>query len=200
VAPFTSVWDATEDSPTACEIVNLDTIWDREEQTIVPEYDPGEEIPPIVSPRPPEDIVNPDPVIPFELCYETSVIRFGDVDEASGASPMLGSINFHNIDNTALGFENGWARLQMDDFPYDQDLSGTVDCDDGVGDECYSRASLGGLNGLPVTGFAVQTFENGFLGEGGNTIGNYGGIYSHKATKKPGSDAGTFPPVEAEPQ
>jgi len=200
VAPFTSVWDATEDSPTACEIVNLDTIWDREEQTIVPEYDPGEEIPPIVSPRPPEDIVNPDPVIPFELCYETSVIRFGDVDEVSGASPMLGSINFHNIDNTALGFENGWARLQMDDFPYDQDGSGTVDCDDGVGDECYSRASLGGLNGLPVTGFAVQTFENGFLGEGGNTIGNYGGIYSHKATKKPGSDAGTFPPVEAEPQ
>jgi len=197
VAPFTSVWDADDDEPTACEVVILDTIWDREENTIVNPVIPGEPIPPIVSPAPPGEIVTPDPVIPFELCYETSVIRFGDVDTAGSSTPVLGSSNFHNIDNTELGFQNGWARLQLDDFPYDANGNGSVDCDEGVGTECFSRASLGDLNGLPVTGFAVQTFENGFLGEGGDTIGNYGGIYKHKATKKPGSDAGSLPPVPA---
>jgi len=198
VAPFTSVWDADDDDPTACEIDVLDTIWDREEKTIVNPVIPGEPVPPIVSPRPPGETIIPDPVIPFELCYETSVIRFGDVETVGASTPVLGSSNFHNIDNvTDLGFQYGWARLGMDDFPFDANEDGDIDCEDGVGSECFTRGSLGnndaGLNGLPVTGFAVQTFENGFLGEGGDTIGNYGGIYKHKATKKVGSDAGTLP-------
>jgi len=198
VAPFTSVWDADDDDPTACEVVVLDTIWDREENTIVNPVIPGEPVPPIVSPRPPGETIIPDPVIPFELCYETSVIRFGDVETVGASTPVLGSSNFHNIDNvTDLGFQYGWARLGMDDFPFDANEDGDIDCEDGVGSECFTRGSLGnndaGLNGLPVTGFAVQTFENGFLGEGGDTIGNYGGIYKHKATKKVGSDAGTLP-------
>ncbi len=59
--------------------------------------------------------------------------------------------------------------------------------------KCTAVRDLGGLNGLPVAGFAVETFKNGFIGEGGNTIGNYGGIYKHKATRKQGSDAGFGP-------
>ena len=193
VDPFTSVWDSEADNPSACEVVLLDTLWDREERTFVDPIISGEPVPPIVSPAPPGVIDPVDPIIPFELCYETSVIRFGDPDGVGAATPMLGSANFHNIDNTELGFENGWARLQLDDFPYDEDEDGVVECEDGTGSECFSRYDLGGLNGLPVAGFAVQTFQNGFLGEGGNTIGNYGGIYEHKSTRKLGSDSGYTP-------
>jgi hypothetical protein len=189
VDPFTSVWDGDSDDPKACEVVLLDTLWDREERTFQDPIVTGDPVPPVVSPAPPGVVDPKDPIIPFELCYETSVISFGDADLIGDASPMLGSTNFHNIDNTELGFEFGWARLQLDDYPYDSDESGSIDPDE----ELYSRADLGGLNGLPVTGFAVQTFQNGFLGEGGATIGNYGGIYKHKATRKQGSDAGTGP-------
>jgi hypothetical protein len=192
VDPFTSVWDSKADDPDACEVVLLDTLWDREERTFQDPIVTGEPVPPVVSPAPPGVIDPKDPIIPFELCYETSVISFGDADLVGATSPMLGSSNFHNIDNTELGFEYGWARLQLDDYPHDYNLDGEIDEDE----EEYSRADLGGLNGLPVTGFAVQTFKNGFLGEGGTTIGNYGGIYKHKSTRKLGSDAGTHPMPE----
>ena len=187
IAPFTSEWDADDDAPEACEVVLLDTIWDREEQTFTDPIITGEPVPPIVSPAPPGVIVDPDPIIPFELCFETSVIAFGD-----GASTILGSNNVHTIDNTELGFESGWARLELDDYPHDANENGQIDPDE----EDLSRFDLGGLNGLPVAGFAVSTFQNGFLGAGGNTIGNYGGIYKHKGTRKLGSDQ---PPVVVEP-
>jgi hypothetical protein len=182
LAPFTTAWDGTG----ACEIVGLDSIWDREEQTIPTPDDPvGNPDGPIVSPAPPPvPGPDPDPIIPFELCYEVSVIEFGPsvtpctgeacIDATSG---ILGSSNFHNIDNTQLGFEYGWARLELDDYITDVD-------GDGNG-EANSRDELGGLQGLPVTGFAVQAFENGFLD--GNTMANYGGIFQHKATRKLGS-------------
>jgi hypothetical protein len=197
VAPFTTVWDSESDDPRACEVVLLDTIWDREERTIVNPDVPGGEVPPIVSPRPPGEIIDPDPIQPFQLCYETSVIAFGepmlvtvdDVDVPAPQSPMLGSYNYHTVDNSVLGFDYGWARLQLDDYPHDANLDGVIDANE----EMFTRADLGGLQGLPVAGFAVQTFRNGFLGEGGATIGNYGGIYQHKSTRKPGSDAGFGP-------
>ena len=195
VAPFTSAWDSDADDPKACEVVLLDTLWDREERTFVDPIETGEPVPPVVSPAPPGVIDPKDPIIPFELCYETSVISFGDADLLGDASPMLGSANFHNIDNTELGFEYGWARLQMDDYPHDANKDGVIDFEE----ELFTRADLGGLNGLPVTGFAVQTFKNGFLGEGGATIGNYGGIYKHKATRKLGSDDG-FSPCDVFPE
>ena len=74
----------------------------------------------------------------------------------------------------------------------------TVDASGNVtGEElCYptseadlSRDTLGGLEGLPVAGFAVQRFENGFLGDGAAVLANYGGIFQHKATRKPTSTA-----------
>ena len=189
VRPFTSEWDSEADDPDACEVVLLDTLWDREERTFLDPIITGEPVPPIVSPAPPGVIIDPDPIIPFNLCYETSVISFGDGAVPGNASPLLGSSNFHNIDNTVLGFENGWARLRLDDYPHDANLDGIIDDEEAL----FSRADLGGLNGLPVTGFGVQTFQNGFLGEGGNTIGNYGGIYKHKSTRKLGIDSGFGP-------
>ena len=180
VAPFTSTWDAATE--TSCEPVLLDTIYDRNEQTLVTVDPSGNPIPPIVSPLPPSAIVTPDPYVPFELCYEVSVIEFGPgvqacADDVCVDSPssILGSGNKHNIDNTALGFEHGWARLDMYNYETDDDANGVP--------EARTRATLGDLTGLPVTGFAVQRFANGFLGDGNDVLANYGGIYQHKATR-----------------
>jgi hypothetical protein len=46
-----------------------------------------------------------------------------------------------------------------------------------------TRDPLGGLFGLPVTGFAVQGFQNAFLGDGADVLANYGGIFTHKGTR-----------------
>ena len=195
VPPFTSEWDREADDPEACEVVLLDTIWNREEQTFIDPLITGEPVPPIVSPAPPGVIIDPDPIIPFELCFETSIIAFGDPERALNPSidgavtSLLGSRNFHVIDNSVLGFEDGWARLQLYAYPHDANEDGIVDDDEAN----FTRGNLGGLQGLPVTGFAVQHFLNGFLGPDGNTIGNYGGIWTHKATRLIGSDPGFGP-------
>ena len=179
LAPFTTVWsksidsdgDEVADAYGACEIVVLDGIYDREEQ--VPGTTPGVEIPPIISPAPPPGETPEKPV--FELCYETSVIEFKGVameEEVEGdQSSVLGSYNFHVVDNGSLGFQNGWVRLQMDDYS------------DETGAE-LSRDPLGGLEGLPVTGFSVNRYGNAKLGEGANVLANYGGIFQHRGTRK----------------
>lgn len=191
VAPFTSVWNFTEDDPDTedkneekltlpCEVVSLDSIWDREERTIVPDEPTGNEIPPIVSPKPPVDPPETDPLIPFELCYEVNVIRFGA--EGPGTSEILGSSNFINFDNEALDFEYGWARVELDDYKVDANENGFIDEDDPA--ENLSRDPLGNIEGLPITGFAVMRFANAFLGDGADVLANYGGIFQHKATRK----------------
>jgi hypothetical protein len=184
--PFTSLWNGNPDRPnTACEVILLDTIWDREEVEPGVE-DNGEPIPPIVSPAPPV-IPNVSPIIPFELCYETNVIAFGD-DEFTG--DILGSNNLHTINNDTLLFssDHGWARLELDDFNWDQDEDGIFECEwiggIWVGDDCNSRDELGNLEGLPVTGFAVERFINAFLGENDDVLANYGGTFQHKGTVK----------------
>ncbi|MDX1461215.1 MAG: hypothetical protein R3348_09190, partial [Xanthomonadales bacterium] len=113
IAPFVSIWkdndgfDAKKGDPElrdgACEPVFLDTIWDQEEKQPTEAPPPGR--PPIVSPAPPDPDPDPDPSVPFELCYETSVIRFGS--DAGDATEILGSRNFTNIDNEELGYGEG---------------------------------------------------------------------------------------------
>lgn len=180
----------------------LATIWDREEQFPGDPDIIGNPVPPIVSPAPP--IIDPDvdPIIPFKLCYETSIIAFGDplraLQEGGPGGPvtdLLGSSNFHVFDNTLLNFENGWARINTYIYPHDANEDGQID----PIEETFSRGNLGGLLGLPVTGFAVEHFLNAFLGPAGNIIGNYGGIYGHKASRLLGSDPG-FGPGEIEPE
>ncbi len=181
VAPFTTVWDsASAMGPEGwpCEVVSLDGIWDREEAT--PLDEPGQAVPPIVSPAPPTPPA--DPIIPFELCFETSVIAFGDPTEMmeTGMTPVLGSANFHNINNEELGFHSGWVRLQLDDYPHDANADGNIDGTEAA----LSRDALGGLEGLPITGFAAQRFGNATLGDGADVLANYGGIFQHKGTRK----------------
>ena len=165
VPPFTSIWVPEFADQAACELVMLDTIWDREEREIVDPVNPGEPIPPIVSPAPPDLPPPTNPEIPLELCYEVSVIAFGPADGDTTA--ILGSSNFHNIDNSLLGFEYGWARIDFAGWEYDLNGDGVIaNVPDSL--EIFQRTPLGGLVGLPVTGFAVQKFENGFLD--GNTL------------------------------
>ena len=105
------------------------------------------------------------------------MIAFGDPDDIpeGGTTPILGSRNFHTIDNEDLGFEFGWARLNLEDASSDIDRDGDID-------ELY-REPLGGLYGLPVTGFAVSRFINQFVGDDANVLANYGGIFTHKGTR-----------------
>ena len=190
--PFTSTWtwvpakedaDGDETAPAfvdfPCEVVTIDSIWDREENDPAG-APPGPDRPPVVSPRPPAD--RPDGLPSFSLCFETQVIVFGEIDEGStnAESDILGSSNVTTVDNVALGFEFGWMRLGLSDASHDTDQDGDVDE--------VLRAPLGnsndmGLLGLPVTGFAVQQFENSFLGAGADTLANYGGIFQHKGTR-----------------
>jgi hypothetical protein len=180
-----------------CEVVQLDLLWDREERTPEDEDIPGEERPPIVSPAPPPVFDPPEGIDPFELCYETSVIMFGAGEDEVGinltTTSILGSRNFHKIDNEQFGYEYGWARLNMANATFDYDESGEIEEDEEV-----MREPLGGLLGLPVTGFRVESFENTFLGDGADVLANYGGIFQHKYTRAMGSCERTDGPNSCE--
>ena len=193
--PFTSLWNETMtvgtgddeeevlvgEENTACEVILLDTIWDREEGIPGEEIPTGNPIPPIVSPAPPPVAGPVNPIVPFTLCYETNVIAFGE--DGGG---IFGSSNLHTINNDTEFFtsDHGWARLQLDDYTYDENEDGVIDCNEetGAGDECLIRDPLGNLAGLPVAGFAAERFVNSFLGEGASVLANYGGTFGHRGT------------------
>jgi len=201
VAPFTSEWewvppvkDASGNITTEayvdypCEVVIIDSIWDREEQD--PAAAPaGPDRPPVVSPRPPG--IPPDALPIFSFCFETQVMQFAEIDEDDvgideDGTDILGSMNAITVDNASLGFEFGWLRLDLTDATSDIDQDGDLDE--------LLREPLGyengtGLMGLPTTGFAVQRFVNKNAGEGLNA--NYGGIFQHKGTRMT-SDGSAF--------
>jgi len=182
LAPFTEAWVDSEGGD-ACEVVLLDGVFDREERTPTPDDPDGQ--PPIVSPAPPDP--DPDPIIPFELCFETNVINFAapemddDMGEGNtGETDVLGALNATTFE-LPEGYEAGWVRVQLDDYPHDQNEDGVIDDVEAA----LSRDPLGGLEGLPVTGFAVQKFGN--LNAQVGIAAFYGGIYQHKGTRKASS-------------
>jgi hypothetical protein len=44
-----------------------------------------------------------------------------------------------------------------------------------------------------VTGFSANAYGNAFLGDGGNVLANYGGIFQHKGTRKPTAASSVAP-------
>ena len=146
----------------ACDDVSLN-IFDREEQTTTTPID--------FSPQP-EAGVN-------QLCWEANVITFNN-------SNVLGSANVSNINTT---FENGWLNLGF--FP--DSISGAVHTlandnttfiDPTVTPPFVSTGGPATYFGLPVVGFAVQSFRFGELPIGNRTIlSNYGGNFVHKGTR-----------------
>jgi len=188
VAPFTDVWSDHNDDEIndgACEIVKFGPgekgIWNREEETIPDVYNPNNDNP-VFSPS-----ENPEVEVTYptsNLCSEVSVLRFGTYEGAAdmdyvGPTEILGSsANVLNVNNDALGFEEGWFSLNL------------LDADDPNTDEIEENrylTDLAGqtLGGLPVTGFWVVSFENGFVEAegGGMAVANYGGIFNHKSTR-----------------
>lgn len=186
IAPFLSVWGKNTDTGRweACEPVLLDTVWDQEEQTTTLEVD-DEVCPPVVSPAPPIDDCG-DPDRPFELCFETNVVRFGDSVDAPANTEILGNGDYTNVDITALGFTAGWARVDMMQYLFDQDGGGVFDTTETRDPLGYDGSWDGQTQwGLPVTGFWVFEANNSYLTDdaGNSVLANYGGLFNHKATR-----------------
>ena len=151
VPPFTEVFDGE-----ACEFATF-RVWDREESPKPTSTTPDD--PPIVSPAPPGGGGGGSSA-PFELCYETNVMRFGDgVIFDSNPDVVL------EVSNTPA---SGWGRI---DFQWTTGSTSTRE----------QRIDENGLVGLPVTGFAAEEYENNYA-EGSNVKAYYGGLYQHKGS------------------
>jgi hypothetical protein len=155
IAPFTSLF-GDED----CEVIGFES-WNRNE---VPTVDVTGVEPPIVSPAPPTP---PTPgVVPFLMCHEVNIMRFGPEHIFGTTSDLL-----ITVDNT---HDDGWARMDFNVLVDDDE-----DDDDDTEDD-NSHEDSQGMLGLPVIGFAAWEFQNGFLIDG--VLANYGGLFGHKSS------------------
>jgi len=144
----------------ACDDITLN-IFDREERTT--------STPVTFSPPPPTPTTS--------ICWEANVITFNN-------SNLLSSKNNSNINTT---FPNGWLRLG-----FVRSTSATFHTLGNVTNTSHvSRPTFVSTGmtktylGLPVVGFAVQSFTNGTLVVGGvNVLSNYGGNFVQKATTR----------------
>ena len=142
----------------ACDDVDLN-IFDREENTT----------------STPIDFSPPPPTLSNALCWEANVITFNN-------SNVLGSLNVANV---PTDFENGW--LDVGFFP--DTITGDIHT---LPNDATQVTDIFGANvfgpatyvGLPVVGFAVQSFTNGAINVNGvNTLSNYGGNFVQKGTR-----------------
>jgi hypothetical protein len=147
----------------SCDDVSL-AIFDREERTT----------------STPIGFSPPPPTQTNSICWEANVVTFNN-------SNVLGSTNVANI---PTGFSDGWLNLG---FP--TGISGALaQVHELVNTTNTQITDIGGSSssgntvtyiGLPVVGFAVQTFSNGVLvlptpTGTGNVLSNYGGNFIHK--------------------
>jgi hypothetical protein len=144
----------------ACDDVVLN-IYDREERTT----------------STPQTFSPPPPTSTTSICWEANIITFNN-------SNVLASKNVSNI-NT--GFENGWlklgfARSTNTSITY-HTLGNTTNTTHIISPTLISTGLTKTYLGLPVVGFAVQSFTNGTLLVGGTSVlANYGGNFVQKAT------------------
>jgi hypothetical protein len=159
IAPFFDAWDGK----TACEYVMLES-WDREEST-PPAIDQSGG--PDFSPSPDPDDPTPKTAVP--LCFEMNVVQFGETSALKtpedglvvGVGPRLDAAD-------------GWAYLDFDPASLPAAEKALAD---------GTRILGGGTNGfvgLPVTGFAVQTYTNNSVNGSGN-VANYAMSTEHKS-------------------
>jgi hypothetical protein len=141
----------------ACDDVQL-AIYDREEQTT----------------STPISFSPPPPVATNALCWEANVVTFNN-------SNVLGSANVANIPTS---FQDGWLDMGFFDpaaAPVHSLGTNPTIVTDIVGGTATSPATY---IGLPVVGFAVQSFANGAITVGGvTTLSNYGGNFAQKGTR-----------------
>jgi len=144
---------------TACDDVTLN-IYDREEKTT--------SAPVTFSP--------PTPGQTTSLCFEANVITFNN-------SNVLASKNSKSVSDQ--GFVHGWLRLGFKTTTSTtyHTLGNTGLTSHAKGVSTFSTGLTKTYLGLPVVGFAVQSFTNGTLVvSGANILANYGGNFVHKTT------------------
>ena len=171
VEPFSELWTGR----TACEPSNL-TTKDREESVATtlpdeedPDFSPAPPTPPSPGPQ------NSD----VPLCYEATLVQFGD-EPAAGTSAVTVGVN------AFLDAENGWAKLSFlpadIDSTLDQcDIDGDITTATDLENPCSRSINAGDaqLYGLPVVGFAFQKYVNGDI-DGSGVLANYAMATVHK--------------------
>ena len=143
----------------ACDDFSLQT-WDREEKT---PSTPGS-----FSPPPPQGG-------PIKLCWEANVLQFkGGV---LGLNGVLGSKNSLSY-NLPAGQVNGWARLN---FISGKVLLGGFTTTVTLGVGATTASAFGATyHGLPVVGFAVQSYNNNVITVNGKNVqSTYGADFDH---------------------
>lgn len=143
----------------SCDDVSL-AIYDREERTT----------------STPIGFSPPPPTQTNSICWEANVVTFNN-------SNVLGSVNVANVPTS---FQDGWLNLGFPTAivgasPTVHELINTTNTlITNIGSSTSSGNTVTYV-GLPVVGFAVQTFSNGTLVVGGVTVlSNYGGNFIHK--------------------
>jgi hypothetical protein len=149
----------------SCDAVDL-AIYDREERTT----------------STPLNFSPPPPTQGASLCWEANVVTFNATSVNATSSSVLGSLNFSNI---GTDFQNGWLNLGLFDAAnapvHTLSSPQTFVTNIGTGNVIGTSATY---LGLPVVGFAVQSFTNGTLTvNGANVLSNYGGNFIHKGTR-----------------
>ena len=171
VEPFSELWTGR----TACEPSGL-TSKDREESVATtlpdeedPDFSPAPPTPPGPGPQ------NSD----VPLCYEATLVQFGD-EPAAGTSAVTVGVN------AFIDAENGWAKLSFlpteIDSTLDQcDIDGDITTATDLENPCSRTIDAGDaqLYGLPVVGFAFQKYVNGDI-DGSGVLANYAMATVHK--------------------
>lgn len=172
IAPFTTLW--TVDAPSSCDNQTF-RFWDREEQ--VPVTDPGDPGDVGVSPPPPPGEVVTDPG--FVLCRESNVIRFANDGSQPAETEILGEPLRADTDDTIVGDADELSYTNLN-LPADF-ISGWVNFNF-TGFTSVTSNDSTAVIGLPVIGFAANTFTNGETA--GGVLSNYGGTFQHRGTRQ----------------
>jgi len=164
--PFWKEWDGK----TACDPYRI-TLWDREEDTFVP--DPDE---PPFSPYEPEENFDP------KVCYEANVFTFTQKDEDArspllGTTPSASGARIQTVVETM--YQNGWAELNFnrEDLFAKSDYPATIHSMPATGADSGAVT----MYGLPAVGFSVIRFGNDSVQ--GGVLANYAAAHEHKMTR-----------------
>jgi hypothetical protein len=156
IPPFQRNFNGTKG---ACDDILID-FWDREEKK---NSTPGGFSP-------------PQPGVTASLCWEANVINFK-------SASVLGSTNNRFLDVNTAGFINGWAQLT---FIYANSVliggdTFVVGLQNGI--NFAGSAASATYHGLPVVGFAVQSYNNNVIVVGGKNVqSTYGADFAHKTS------------------
>jgi hypothetical protein len=154
-APFWDLWDGQN----ACEYASL-SVTDREESTPAPA--PGSA--PDFSPAP--ETGDPE-VYDLPLCKEVTVVQFGATSAVKTKDLAVGV-------SAQLSAADGWASISLD--PADLSAAAKLKAD---ATRVLASDQASDLKGLPVVGFAVQTYTNNNVNGSGN-VANYAMSNEHK--------------------